>query len=101
MLEKAIRRYERWLKIPEKSLMDVGCDNVFGGAKITKWSNDDSSVHVHFADGKKEWTPYLWLFWQLKNDIECAMRTWSWFDGVRDNPRFIELYEKAKKMAEN
>lgn len=99
MLEKAFPRYERWLKIPAGALMDAGCADVFGGAKITKWS-DTNSTDIHFADGKEVWTPYLWLFWQLKNDIEIAMRTWKWFDGVREDARYAAFYEKAKALAQ-
>lgn len=100
MLKKAFPRYARWLKIPAGALMDAGCTDVFDDAKITKWDDTSSTVNIVFTDGKKVWTPYLWLFWQLKNDIECAMRNWRWFDGVREDPRYTELYEKAKTLAE-
>ena len=99
MLEKAFPRYERWLKIPAGAPMDAGCHDVFGGAKITKWDSEKSTVEIYFEDGRKEWTPYLWLFWQLRGDIFAAMSQWRWFDSVKEDQRFGELYEKAKKLA--
>ena len=99
MLEKAFPLYERWLSIPDGALMNVGCDDVFGGAKITKF-NKNYTVEVHFKDGKKVWTPYLWLFWQLRGDILVAMSQWRWFDNVKEDERYKELYERAKILAE-
>lgn len=100
-LEKTFPLYERWLKIPDGALMDAGAPQAFGGAKITKWDNTACTVHVHFADGTKVWTPYLWLFWQLRGDIFCAMTQWSWFEGVKEDPRYIAILERAKKLADN
>ena len=53
------------MKIPDGTLMDAGCDAVFGGAKIEKFDRESYTVHIHFQNGKKVWIPYLWLFWQL------------------------------------
>ncbi|MBE6672647.1 MAG: helix-turn-helix transcriptional regulator [Ruminococcaceae bacterium] len=99
MLEKAFPRYERWLKIPAGALMDVGCHDVFGGAKITKWDSEKCTVEIYFEDGRNVWTPYLWLFWQLRGDIFAAMSQWRWFDSVKEDQRFGELYEKARELA--
>ncbi len=112
-LEATFPLYERWLAIPPGALMDVGCPAVFGGAQVTKCSSEDYMVYIVFpgdsptdadtdlsAKGRKVWTPYLWLFWQLKGDIAHAMMKWSWFDGVKEDPRYTALLEKAKKMAE-
>ena len=43
---------------------------------------------------------YLWLFWQLKGDIYHGMTRWPWFDGVREDPRYATLLEKARILAE-
>jgi len=99
LLEKAFPRYERWLAIPDGALMDAGEAAVFGGAKITKWDSTACTVHVHFSDGTRVWTPYLWLFWQLRGDIYGAMIRWPWFDGVKEDPRYVRLLEEAKKLA--
>lgn len=100
LLEKAFPLYERWLKIPVGTLMDAGCDAVFGCAKIEKFDRESYTVHIHFQNGKKVWIPYLWLFWQLPGDIAAAMDQWRWFDSVKDDQRYIELYKRAKCLAE-
>ncbi len=98
-LEKTFSLYERWLKIPNGALMDVGSPEAFGGAKISKWDNTSYTVYLYLEDGRKTWTPYLWLFWQLRGDIYAAMEKWCWFDGVKDDPRYKTLLEKAKSLA--
>ncbi len=98
-LEATFPLYERWIAIPERTLMDVGCPDVFGGAQVTKYNGEDYMVHIVFPDGEKVWTPYLWLFWQLKGDIAAAMQKWSWFDGVKEDARYAALLEKAKRLA--
>lgn len=100
-LEKTFGLYERWLKIPAGQLMDTGVPQAFGGAKISKWDNIKCTVHIHMEDGTKVWTPYLWLFWQLKGDIYCAMTQWPWFNNVKDDPRYINVLERAKKLADS
>lgn len=99
MMEKVFPLYERWLKIPDGALMDVGCETVFGGAKISKFNNESNTVYIYFKNGKKVWTPYLWLFWQLRGDIYAAMNQWRWFDSVKKDTRFCKLYERAKQLA--
>ena len=96
-IEKAFDLYEKWLEIPEGKLMDVGNPALFENAKINK--NDRSNVvYIHFQDGTKIWTPYMWLFFQLKSDIKRAMTNWPWFDGAREDERFIKLYQRAKEL---
>ena len=98
-LEKSFKLYEKWIEIPEGRLMDVGKPELFENAKVNK--NDSSNVvYIHLQDGTKVWTPYLWLFWGLKNDIRRAMTHWHWFDNVRTDERFVVLYEKAQKLME-
>lgn len=99
LLEKAFSLYERWLAIPAGKKMDTGCSAVFGGAQVSKW-DDSCSVHIYQADGSRTWTPYLWLFWQLKGDILAGMTKWPWFDTVKEDPRYTALLERAKKLAE-
>lgn len=100
LLEKAFPLYERWLKIPSGKKMDVGCPAVFGGARISKWDDKTCCVDIYQADGSKTWTPYLWLFWQLRGDIYQGMTQWPWFDAVKEDPRYLTLLDKAKKLAE-
>ena len=98
-LEQTFALYERWNRIPAGKLMTVGNPDAFGEAYINK-SGDDYIVNIRFADGHTVWTPYLWLFWQLKGDILTALTQWPWFDGVKDDPRYTEALARARAMAE-
>ena len=98
-LEKTFALYERWNRIPAGKLMAVGNPDAFGEVYINK-NGSDSIVHIHFTDGHTVWTPYLWLFWQLKGDIQTALTYWPWFDGVKDDPRYAEALARARAMAE-
>ena len=69
-----------------------------GGTTVNK-CDSRYWVDVQTGDGGSTWSPYLWLFWQRNNDIERAMNGWPWFDGVRDDPRYLAAYERAKSMA--
>jgi len=98
-LERSFYLYERWLLIPDGAWMDVGNPALFENAKISK-VDKGCVVNIRANDNTEVWSPYLWLFWQLKNDIERALSSWRWFDSVRDDPKYLALYEKAKKLAE-
>ena len=65
---------------------------------VGTFEGDDSRIQLQ--NGKTVWTPYLWLFWQTKKDILCAMEQWPWFNNVRDDERFITFHARAKEMAE-
>lgn len=97
-LEHTFDLYEHWLKIPDGQLMDAGCPAAFGGAKITK-ADSSNTVYIHLADGTEIWSPYLWLFWQIKSDIYTALTKWPWFDGVKHHENYIAACERAKRMA--
>ena len=79
--------------------MTVGNPDAFGEVSVNK-SDTDYIVNITFADGHTVWTPYLWLFWQLKGDILTALTQWPWFDGVKDAPRYTEALTRARAMAE-
>ena len=98
-LEKSFELYERWLKIPDGAWMDVGNPVLFENAEISKVAKG-CVVNIRTKDNTEVWSPYLWLFWQLENDIERALANWSWFDPVREDPRYIAIYEKAKLFAD-
>ena len=98
-LDRTFALYERWNRIPVGKLMTVGNPNAFGEVYVNK-NGSDSIVHIHFADGDTVWTPYLWLFWQLKGDIQTALTYWPWFNGIKDDPRYAEALARARAMAE-
>lgn len=99
MLDKTFGLYERWIKIAPGKKMAVGNSAIFGNVTINK---DDGShiVKIYFEDGHKVWTPYLWLFWQLKGDIYVALTQWPWFDAVREDTRYLDFLKRAKTLAE-
>lgn len=97
-LERTFVLYERWLKIPEGQMMSVGNFALFGNTRISKVAKK-YEIYIHFEDGSTVWCPYLWLFWQIWNDIERAMSNWPWFDHVREDARFLSAYKKAQEMA--
>lgn len=98
-LERSFGLYERWLLIPDGAWMDVGNPALFENAKISK-VDKGCEVNIRTNDNTEVWSPYLWLFWQLGNDIERALSAWRWFDSVREDPRYKFFYEKAKLLAE-
>lgn len=98
-LDRAFSLYERWIKIPDGTLLGFGAPTLFGGAKINKCVSANQ-VEIHMPDGSKTWCPYMWLFWQSPSDILKYMESWSWFDSVRDDDRFMAYIEKARELSE-
>lgn len=68
-LERAFGLYEKWNKIPKKTWMKLGNAGAFGEAEIEK----DGDSTIRYTDGTTHWSPYLWLFWQLKGAIYYAL----------------------------
>ena len=99
-LEKAFGLYDAWLQIPQGKKMETGFPILFENATISK-ADQNCVVHIFFEDGTSVWTPYLWLFWQIKGDIFDAMTKWSWFDRVREDSRYQTLLARAKELAES
>lgn len=98
-LDKTFALYERWNRIPPNKQMRVGNPAVFGEVYVNK-DGPNNTVYMTFADGHTVWTPYLWLFWQLKSDISCALTKWPWFNGVKEDPRYKDALARAVAMAE-
>ena len=98
-LDKTFALYERWNRIPPNKQMRVGNPAVFGEVYVNK-DGPNNTVYITFADGHTVWTPYLWLFWQLKSDISCALTKWPWFNGVKEDPRYKDALARAVAMAE-
>ena len=100
LLEKAFPLYERRNAIPKGTLMDVGNHAAFGKLTFNKFDSAKPIVNIYFEDGHKVWAPYLWLFWQLPNDIFRAMTEWPWFDDVKEDTRHVALLARAKEMVD-
>ena len=99
LLEEALDLCERWISFPDGALLPLGCAEAFGGATVTKM-DEKKMVHICFPDGRRVWSPYLWLFWMSKKEPYHQLTHWCWFDGVRDDARYVKVLEKAKRMAE-
>ncbi len=98
-LDRAFALYERWIKIPDGTLLGFGEADLFGGAKINK-CDSANRVEIYMPDGSKTWCPYMWLFWQSSSDILKYMESWPWFDAVRDEERFKAYIGKARELSE-
>lgn len=97
-LEKAFHWFEVWLQIPDGKKMSVGNPALFENVRISKIA-PNNNVYICFEDGTEVWTPYMWLFWQIKGDIFHALTTWPWFENVKSHPRYAEFLARAKEMA--
>ena len=95
ILDKTFALYEKWNAVPDKGELSFGT-GIYGDAKTPKGGDG----YIYYADASLSWTPCGWLFWQLKNDIYVALRSWIWFDGVKNDERYLAAFERAKAMAE-
>ncbi len=96
-LEKAFEAYPKWDNIPNGAEMEVGDPLIYGGIKVIKGKSliklpDDTMQPLSYDD----------LF-----EGDCglmyygmtATHGWEWFNPVRNEKRFQEYVERARKMA--
>ena len=96
-LDKAFEIFPKWDSIPDGTEMRTGDPLIFGGVKIIK----GKPLQV-MPDGEKKYVRYHWLFEEtgrLLYDGMTAPRGWEWFDPVRNEERFREYIERARKLA--
>ncbi len=96
-LDRAFEAYPAWDAIPDGTEMDVGDPLIFSGIKVIKGKNV-----IKLPDGTPESLDYEWLFEGTCDLMYYGMTAphgWEWFDPVRDEDRFKEYIERAKKMA--
>lgn len=96
-LEKAFEAYPKWDNIPDGAEMEVGDPLIYGGIKVIKGKD-----LIKLPDGSLEPLDYDWLFdgdSKLMHYGMTAPRGWEWFNPVRDQARFKEYIERAKKLA--
>ena len=94
-LERAFEAYPKWEDIPDGAELDVGDPLIFGGVKIIKGKS-----YIKLPNGKKEPISYEWLF-EGESDLMyygmTATSGWEWFNSVRNEDRFKEYVERARK----
>lgn len=95
-LEKAFAAYPNWDNISNGTEMDVGNPLIFGGIKVIKGKDV-----ILLPDGTKEPITYEHLFAGTGKLMVYGMTAphgWEWFNPVRDEERFKEYVERAKKL---
>ncbi len=96
-LEKAFEAFPKWDSIPNGTEMNVGDPLIYGGIKVVKGKGQ-----IKLPDDTIEPITYDHLFEETCNLMYHGMtapRGWEWFDSVRNEERFKEYIERAKKMA--
>lgn len=99
-IEAALVAYSMWFSIPTDTPLELGRE--FKDLRLVRLIEDGyMNVELRMADG----TPYLCFglfnFNPQREEVYLMMtaqKGWEWFNGVRNEPRFIELTEKAKNM---
>ena len=96
-LKKAFDAYPKWDSIPDGSEMAVGDPLIYGEVMVIKGKG-----FIKLPDGKMEPIIYEHLFegtCELMYYGMTAPRGWEWFNSVRNEERFKEYVDRAKKMA--
>ncbi len=97
-LEKTFEAFPKWDSIPDGTEMDVGDPLIFGGVKVVKGKS-----FIIIPDGRKEPIVNHYMFedthWLLHYSL-TAPHGWEWFNPVRNEERFKEYIERAKKLDE-
>ena len=89
---------EKIQELKEGDLLDVGNEALFGGVKYEYRNNV-----ILLPDGSKEPVAYGWrMSFDMGNLLYAitAKRGWEWFNSVRDEERFKEYIERARKLTE-
>lgn len=97
-LERALELYAKWTEIPDGTPLEVGSKLIFGGVKVIKGSGI-----IELPDGTTELLQYDWCFQDNSGFMYYSMtvtRGWEWFDSVRNEERFKEFMEHARKLME-
>ncbi len=94
-LERAFEAFPKWDEIPDGTEMDVGDPQIFGGVKVIKGKS-----YIKLPDGTIQ--PVSYHLFEGNSSLMhyglTAPHGWEWFNPVRDEDRFKEYIERAKKM---
>ncbi|MBE6548964.1 MAG: hypothetical protein E7670_00895 [Ruminococcaceae bacterium] len=97
-LEKAFEAYTKWDNITDGTELDVGDPLIYGGIKVVKGKG-----LIKLPDDTTEPITYDHLFEGTCNLMYYGMTArhgWEWFNSVRNEDRFKEYVERAKKIAD-
>lgn len=97
-LERAFELYPKWAEIPDGEALEVGNELIYGGIKLIKGKGI-----IELPDGTKEPLDYEYLFHPAAEDMYRGMtapRGWEWFNSVRQEDRFKEYVERARKLTD-
>ncbi len=96
-LDRAFEAFPKWDGIKNGTELDIGDPLIYGNIKIIKGKNC-----LLLPDGRKEAAVYASIFMGTAYLLHYGMtapRGWEWFDPVRNEDRFREYVERAKKLA--
>ena len=97
-LERALDACRRWAEIPDGEALETDDGTAFGGIRLCK-----DTGKLLLPDGSYEPTLYELPDRTDRGTVYTALTRpsgWEWFDGARDDERFRELVERAKKLME-
>ena len=97
-LERVFELFERWEAIPEGEELEVGDPLIYGDIKIIK----GKSV-IKLPDGTLEPQMYDWLFEDQCRLVYYGLTAtggWEWFNPVRNEDKYKEYIERARKLME-
>ena len=97
-LDRTFELLPRWLELPDDALLEVGNEQIYGGIKVVKGKGV-----IELPDGTREPILYDWLFSFNVGNMYYGMTApsgWEWFNGVRNEDRFIAAIERVKKLME-
>ncbi len=101
-LETALVHYKKWGEFKADDLLDTGKENIFAGAKLLK--SRDYEATLSLPDGTLE--PLSSYDYRINPCVDViysvlnARGGWEWFNPVRDEERFKEYVERARKLIE-
>ena len=97
-LDRAFELFKEWDSIPDGELLETGNKFIFGGIKIIK-GNDNVIVR---PDGNKEVIREDNFSFSINGALMyhamTALHGWEWFNKVREEERFKEAVERAKRL---
>ncbi len=98
LLEIAFAYYPKWKAIPDGEALELGAPMMFGDIRFVK----GSSYVVLPHGGKAVIDDGAFLNLDLATMVYgmTAPRGWEWFNPVRNDARFKECVETAKKLLE-